>query len=100
MPTFDPEVTTHILSLPDAKSHILRAVGVDHPKKIPRHIPTLSWNWAISRMLGSNDLFMMHELFAERLDEPIVGCGKRPPRKSKNPPPPKPMEQQDSSDIE
>lgn len=100
MATFDPEVTTHIIGIPDSRAHILRAVGVEHPKDIPKHIPTLSWDWAIRKMLGSNELFLVHELFAERLEDPIVGNGKRPARKVKNPPPPAYASQQDSSDIE
>jgi hypothetical protein len=100
METFDANVTTHIIGVPDSRPHILKALGLDDPRVIPKHIPTLSWSWAIRKMLGANDLFILHELFAERLEEPIVGNGKKPPRMKKAPSPPLYGSQQESSDIE
>ena len=101
MPKFDPEVTTHIFGVLDSRPHILKALGIDDPRKIPKHIPTLDWSWAVQKQLGREDLFLLHELYAERLEEPIVGASKRPKR-PKTPPPPPPLygSQQDSSDIE
>lgn len=100
MPKFDPEVTTHIIGKPSSRFHILRALNTLDPRKIPKHIPTLDWTWAVQKMLGSHEIYLYHELFHERMEDPYIENRDKPKKKASPHPSPKDSSQHDSSDIE